>query len=143
MRRKTILLSIVLMGLFAINLQAQQIKVPKSSDLTQSEKFQMPDKEFTNDMLKALSPGNNLDISPDKLLKLEKNNKSYVNDVLGVLSGTGTDDQKKTLIDKKKSEQNDFIDQLLGEGKAAKYYKLVKKQVEPLVKKYALAKFFI
>jgi len=144
MKRKTIILSILLAGFLAINTQAQ-IKVPSASDVSSVSKqnINMPDKDFTKDILNALNQGDKLGLSPDKLLKLNNSNKSYVNDILATVGGSGSESQIMEAIGIKKKEREDFIEKLLGKSKAGKYYGLVKKQIEPLLAKYKLAKLFM
>ncbi len=141
MKQKTLFLSIILMSFLAINVQAQ-IKIPDVSDVSKQD-IEMPDKDFTKDILNALNQGDKLGLSPDKLLKLNNSNKSYVNDVMGVLGGLGSDSDKLEKIGIKKKEREDFIENLLGKSKAGDYYTLVKKQIEPLLTKYKLAKLFL
>ena len=141
MKQKTLFLTLLIMGVFVITSNAQ-LKIPSSKDIKKVEEA-ASNKDFAKDILKALDPGSSLDISPDKLLQLQKGNKSFVGDVMGILNGSGSEDEKMSLIGKKHDERKDFIENLLGEGKAAKYYSLVKKQVEPLLGKYKLAKLFI
>lgn len=131
----------MLIGLISLNTQAQ-IKMPKAAS-SLSKDVNLSSDALSSQLVKAIKPSKDLDISANKLLKLEDNNKSYVNDLLGIFNGSGSDDEKKTLALGKQKERKDFVSKLLGEGKAAKYYKLIKPQVEPLIKKYALAKFLM
>lgn len=141
MKKISILFSLLLFVFIGLNAQAQ-IKAPK---LTKSlgTGTDLTNEVLSKELVKAINPSSALDISADNLLKLEKNNKSYVNDLLGIFNGSGSDEEKKALALGKQKERKDFIEGLLGEGKAAKYYKLIKPQVEPLIKKYALAKFLL
>lgn len=141
MKRITILLCLVLVALVAVNSHAQ-IKMPKAAS-SLGKDVKLPTDALSKELVKAIKPSSDLDIPADKLLKLENNNKSYVNDLLGIFNGSGSDDEKKALALGKQKERKDFVENLLGEGKAAKYYKLIKPQVEPLIKKYALAKFLM
>lgn len=137
MKRLTILFSIVFLALISLNTEAQ-IKLPKAAS-----SVKLPTDAMTSELVKALKPGDGLDISTDNLLNLEKNNKSFVNDLIGIFGGSGTDDEKKTLALEKQTERKNFISNLLGKGKATQYYQLIKPQVEPLIKKYAIAKFLM
>lgn len=143
MKQVTILFCMMLFAFVSMNAQAQ-IKIPKAaSDLTKSQDIKLPTDALSKELIKALNPGKGFDISPDKLLKLDNNNKSFVNDLMGIFGGSGTDAEKHTLAEGKQKERKNFITNLLGEGKAAKYYNIIKPQVEPLIKKYALAKFLM
>jgi hypothetical protein len=141
MKKLTFLLSFLFLGFIAVNTQAQ-IKLPKSVDVNKMNQS-LPDGDFTKDILKALSPDKSLGLSPDKLLKLTDNNKSFVDKALGVLNGSGSEEEKNNKLGVLQNDRKDFIEKLLGESKASEYYGLVKKQVQPLVTKYAMAKFFM
>lgn len=143
MKQVTILFSFLLLAMISLNVQAQ-IKIPKvATDITKPSDLKIPEGDFSKDILKAINPGSGLDISPDKLLKLTDHNKGFLSDVMGIMGGSGSDADKTKLLQNKQTERKNFITNLLGEGKAAKYYQLIKPQVEPLIKKYALAKFFM
>ena len=137
MKTKTIFLSVLLVGFLMINVQAQVI--PDVSE----QNIEMPDKDFSKDILNALNQGDKLGLSPDKLLKLNNSNKSYVNDVTEIMGGLGSESDKLEKIGIKKKEREDFIGKLLGKSKAGEYFGLVKKQIEPLLTKYKLAKLFL
>jgi hypothetical protein len=143
MKTKVFLLSVLMIGFFAINVQAQKLKVPTTPKVPELPQMQIPGEDFSKDLLKALDPGTGLGISPDKLLKLNKGNGDFVNNVMGILGGSGSDSDKLNLLNKKKDERKDFIEQLLGKGKAGEYYKLAKKQLQKLQTKYAIAKLFM
>ncbi len=140
MKQLTILLCLAFVILAGIDAQAQ-IKMPKTSDL--SKNMNIPTNALTSELVKALNPGKGLGISTDQFSKLEGNNKSYVNDLVKIFSGSGTDAEKNTLAESKLKERKSFLKTLLGDGKVQKYYQLIKPQVEPLIKKYALAKFLM
>ncbi|WP_167619224.1 hypothetical protein [Maribellus sediminis] len=142
MKKCIFLLSFVFV-LFISNSVSAQIQVPtKAIETDKSLLDDFTDSDFSKDILKALDPGKSF-TSPDKLLKLLGNNKDYVSNILGVVNGSGTEDEKTTKINALQSERKDFIENLLGEGKAADYYKLIKNNIEPLTKKYKLAKLFL
>ncbi len=141
MKQKTIILSILLAGFFAINVQAQ-IKMPSVSDISKSN-IEMPDKDFTKDILNALNQGDKLGLSPDKLLKLNNKNKSLVNDAMSIFGGSGSESDKLEKFGIKKKERDNFIENLLGKSKAGKYFELAKNKIEPLMAKYKMAKLFM
>ncbi len=136
--------SLTLLLAFSVETSAQ-LKLPSTEDLTKAASMlsTTPDAEFTTDILKALAPDQSLALNANEIVKLTSNNKSYVDSILKVVAGTGDDTEKMNLITKLTGERKDFISKLLGEGKAAKYYELVKEKVKPLVTKYALAKVFM
>ena len=142
MRKITVLFSTLLILLISTSLSAQ-IQVPTSvKNVDKSLIENVADNDFSKEILKALDPGKSF-TSPDKLSKLLGNNKDFVGNVLGVMNGAGTEDEKMAKVDALKSDRKDFIEKLLGEGKAANYYKLVKTQVGPLTDKFKLAKLFL
>lgn len=141
MKRNVFIISFLVLTVLALNSQAQ-FKIPKTSDLTKAVGLDLPTEAFTDDFLKALSPDKSLGLSSDQESKLIKNNNSFVNSALGVLTGSGSDDDKNKKLGILQKDRQGFIEKLLGEGKASQYYALVKKQVEPLITKYALSKFF-
>lgn len=141
MKQKTIILSILLAGFLAINIQAQ-IKMPTVSNVSKT-KIEMPDKNFSKDILNALNQGDKLGLSPDKLLKLNNKNKSLVNNAMSIFGGSGSESDKLEKFGIKKKERDNFIENLLGKSTAGKYYGLVKKKIEPLITKYKMAKLFM
>ena len=144
MKRKLFFLSLLL-GIFSsISIQAQ-IKMPEVSNVSDvaNEQLKVPDGDFSKDLLNALNQGDKLGLSADKLLKLNNGNKSFVNNLTGILGGSGSDSDKLEQIGIKNKEREDFIEKLLGESKAKDYYKLAKEQIDKLKTKYQLAKIFL
>ena len=142
MKTRIVLLGIVLISLLAFNGNAQ-IKLPGSTnDLT---KLGLPkDKEqFSKDFLDSLTPDTDLGFGADVMEKLNGKNKSFVDDVVGILGGGGSNDDMLQKIGLKKKEKDDFIQKLLGEGNAGKYYSSIKKKVESFKTKYKIAKMFM
>lgn len=102
------------------------------------------DKEqFSKDFLDALTPDTDLGLGADVLEKLNGKNKSFVDDVVGILGGGGSNNDMLEKIGLKKKEKDDFIQKLLGEGNAGKYYSSIKKKVESFKTKYKVAKMFM
>ena len=146
MKQKFFFLSFLLAGIFAMNVHAQNLKVPTTPSAVKTvvaPDMSIPGPDFSKDLLKALNPGTGLNISPDKLLKLNKGNSDFVGKIMDVLGGSGSDSEKLNLFNSKKKEHKDFVEQLLGKSKAGDYYKIVKKQLEKLSTKYAIAKLFM
>lgn len=141
MKSMTYLLGFLFIFLISYQTQAQ-INIPKDIKVPGVSADQLPDADLTKDLLSALDPGTSF-TSPDKYAKLLGSNKDLVSSVLGVMNGSGSDDEKLAKVDALKSDQKDFVEQLLGEGKAADYYKKVKDKIEPLTAKYKLAKLFL
>lgn len=141
MKRMTYLLGFLFIFLISYQTQAQ-INIPKDIKVPGVSADQSSDTDLTKDLLSALDPGTSF-TSPDKYAKLLGSNKDLVSNVLGVMNGSGSDDEKLAKVDALKSDQKDFVEKLLGEGKATDYYKKVKDKIEPLTAKYKLAKLFL
>jgi|GEM_PF-2933951 len=141
MKKIHMLLAFMLIAFLTTNTQAQ-VNIPKSLNDVDASKIEVPDSDFSKSILKALDPGKSF-TSLDKYTKLLAGNKELVGDVLGVMNGSGSEDDKLAKVDELKGEHKDFVEQLLGEGKASEYYRLVKKNIEPLTQKFKLAKLFL
>ncbi|WP_340112752.1 hypothetical protein [Maribellus mangrovi] len=142
MKKCISLLSFLMIVLISNNLYSQTMVPTGLREIDRPLIDNVSDNEFSKDILKALDPGKSF-TSPDKLMKLLGNNKDFVGNILEAVNGSGTEEDKMAKVDALKSQRKDFIEQLLGEGKAADYYKLVKDQIEPLTKKFKLAKLFL
>ena len=143
MKGRIVFLSLLIITLFTLNANAQLNKsLGNVSDLT---KLGLPeDKEqFSKDFLDALTPDTDLGFGSDVMEKLNGKNKSFVDDVVGILGGSGSNDNMLEKIGLKKKEKDDFIQKLLGEGNAGKYYSSIKKKVESFKTKYKVAKMFM
>ncbi len=142
MKSRILILSLLLIGLVTNNVNAQ-VKLPGSvNDLT---KLGLPeDKEqFSKDFLDALTPDSDLGLGADVMEKLNGKNKSFVDDVVGILGGGGSNDDMLEKISLKKKEKDDYIQQLLGDSGAGKYYSSIKKKLESFQTKYKIAKMFM
>lgn len=142
MKRNVIFIGIIMLTVLAFSSQAQ-IKIPKTSDLNTSSLTDLAtNTDVSKELLGALAPDKSLGLSSDIISQLTKNNESFVSKALGVIGGSGSDDDKKEKIGALQKDRKDFVEKLLGEGKAAEYYKIAKAQAEPILKKYMLSKFF-
>ena len=141
MKRMIYLPGLLFILLVAFQTQAQ-ISIPKNVNVPDISADQSPDAALTKDLLSAFDPGTSF-TSPDKYAKLLGSNKDLISNVLGVMNGNGSDDEKMAKVDALKSDHKDFVENLLGEGKAADYYKKVKDKIKPLTTKYKLAKLFM
>jgi len=99
-------------------------------------------KEFTSTILKALDPGKSF-TSSDNYNELTSSNKKFVGDVLGIMNGSGSEDEKMSKVEKLKGEHKSKTEKLLGKTKAAEYQKSIEKKIKPLTRKYKLAKLFL
>jgi hypothetical protein len=131
-----------MVGFLSVNVHAQSLKIPKVDG---ANTLVLPaDKAgFEKDFLAALDPGTDLGISADNLGKLATKNKSFVGDVMNIMDGKGTDNEKLAKIGLKNSDLTKFATELLGSGTAGKYFEKVQKQLGPLRTKYNLAKLLM
>ena len=132
----------LMVGFLAVNVHAQSLKIPKVDG---ANTLVLPaDKAgFEKDFLAALDPGTDLGISADNLGKLATKNKSFVGDVMNIMGGKGTDNEKLAKIGLKNTDLTKFATELLGSGTAGKYFEKVQKQLGPLRTKYNLAKLLM
>jgi len=140
--KKFISLFTLVFAMFLASQVNAQINIPKNVDKIDAGQMELPDNDFTSSILKALDPGKSF-TSPDKYAKLLSGNKDLVGDVMNVVNGSGSEDEKMAKVDALKGDHKDFVEQLLGEGKATDYYRLIKNNIEPLTKKFKLAKLFL
>ncbi|HPE77104.1 MAG TPA: hypothetical protein PLC80_13510 [Draconibacterium sp.] len=142
MKEKMFFIIVLMVGLAAVNVNAQSLKIPKVDG---ANTLVLPaDKAgFEKDFLSALDPGTDLGISADKLGKLATKNKSFVGDVMTIMGGKGTDNEKLAKIGLKNTDLTKFATELLGSGTAGKYFEKVQKQLGPLRTKYNLAKLLM
>jgi len=142
MIRKLIFLSLLIVGISSINANGQSLKIPSVKD---ASTLVLPaDKAgFEKDFLAALDPGKDLGISADILGKLATGNKGLVSDVMGIMGGKGSDNDKLAKIALKNTDWTKLVTGLLGNDKAGKYLDLVKKQIGPFKTKYNLAKLLL
>jgi len=104
-----------------------------------AQKLKLPSADLSSQVLSALNKVDNLGLSGDQESKLKANNKSFVNDVFGVLNGNLSDDAKKSkFLDLKKTRQN-FLMNLLGQQLTGNYNKGVSGMLKPLKKQLGLA----
>lgn len=140
--KKVNFLLVLMFGLFVVTNLNAQINIPKSLGDVDASKIEIPDSEATQQILKALDPGKGF-TSPDKYAKLLSGNKDLLSSVTDVMGGSGSEEDKLAKVDQLKGEHKDFVEELLGEGKATEYYRLIKKNIEPLSQKLKLAKLFL
>lgn len=131
------------MGILSVSVQAQSLKIPSASDITGSLDLPKDKAGFEKDFLKALDPGKDLGLSTDMLGKLATGNKGLVSDVMGIMGGKGSDNDKLSKILLKNTDWTKMVTSLLGDSKAKKYLDLVTKQMGPFKQKYNLAKMFM
>jgi hypothetical protein len=104
-----------------------------------AQNLKLPSADLSSQVLSALNKVDKLGLSGDQESKLKANNKSFVNDVFGVLNGNLSDDAKKSkFLDLKKTRQN-FLVNLLGQQLTGNYNKGVSGMLKPLKKQLGLA----
>lgn len=132
----------LMIGFITVNVYAQSLKIPKVTD---ASTLVLPSDKagFEKDFLAALDPGNDLGISAENLGKLATKNKSFVGDVMNIMGGKGSDNEKLAKIGLKNADVTKYITGLLGEGTAGKYFEKIQKQMGPLRTKYKLAKLLM
>ena len=143
MMKKMIFLSLLVVVVLSANVNGQSLKIPSASDVAGSLKLPEDKAGFEKDFLKALDPGKDLGISTDNLVKLAAGNKSLVSDVMSIMGGKGTDNDKLSKMLVKNTDWTKMVTGLLGNDKAGKYLDLVKKQMGPFKTKYNLAKLLL
>ncbi|WP_194975974.1 hypothetical protein [Aquiflexum lacus] len=109
------------------------------SHQTSAQKLKLPGADLSSQVLNAVNKVDKLGLSGDQEAKLKTHNKSFVDDVFGVLNGNLSDDAKKTkFLDLKNIRQN-FLMNLLGDQLTGNYNKGVSGLLKPLKKQLGLA----
>ena len=135
MKKTIVLINLLALLFIAANVQAQTLKVPKIGD-TASLTLPTDKAGFAKDFLSSLDAGKDLGIPADKLLSLTGKNKSYVDDIVGILGGSGSNESKLSALTGKKTAWKSAVTSLLGESTAGKYFSKVDKQLGLLKQKY-------
>jgi hypothetical protein len=125
MNTTKILSALVILILFSFSAQAQ---VPK-----------LPTADLSSQVLKILDNTSGLNLTGDQTSKLKANNKTFVDQLFGIVNGAGTDDAKKTSILNLKDTRTKFLTQLLGSSLTNNYLGNVLKGINPLKSKLGLA----
>jgi len=114
---------------FAFAAQAQIPSIPKvGTDALSSQVLGILD-----------SSSSGLGLSGDKSTKLKADNKSFVNDLMKIVGGSGSDDSKKSSILGLKDKRLKFLTDLMGNEVAQKYMGKVLSGINPLKSKLGLA----
>ncbi|MCS5489047.1 MULTISPECIES: hypothetical protein [Algoriphagus] len=124
MKSKLFLLAIV--GLFFFSFQAEaQVKLPKM--------------DLSSQVLDILDNTKGLGLNSDQESKLKTNNKSFVDELMKITGGSGSDDDKKASILGLKDKRTKFLMDLLGNDLVKKYTGQILKGINPLKSKLGLA----
>ncbi|MHA7128347.1 hypothetical protein [Algoriphagus namhaensis] len=110
-----------------IGMAQAQIKIPNPAD-------------FKKDMLGAMIPGDDINLSSDQKDVLKKQNESFVSNVLQIANGDQSEDKKIQAIKDLAGKNSSALDKIFGDPSLAKQYKKkVKKKIQPFKRKYKLA----
>ncbi len=120
----TLFLLLFLFGSYSLH--AQSLKVPKA-DMS-SQLLGIMDKS-----------ANGLTLTGDQKSKLSTDNKSFVDKLLKIQDGSGSDDDKKAAFLGLKNSRTKFLTDLLGSDLFSKYAGNVLKGINPLKSKLGLA----
>ncbi len=125
MKNLKILLFVFGLFLLGSSVQAQGLKVPKM--------------DMTSQLLGVLNDTSGLDLSGDQKSSLEKNNKSFVDDLMEINGSSLSDDAKKEKFLGLKSSRTKFLTDLLGSDLFKKYSGQILKSINPFKSKLGLA----
>lgn len=113
---------------FAFAAQAQIPKIPNASTSA-----------LGTQVLGILDNTSGLSLSGDQSTKLKANNKSFVDQLMKITGGSGSEDSKKSSILNLKNGRMKFLNDLLGNELTQKYMGNVLKTINPLKSKLGLA----
>ena len=120
----TFLLLFIFTGGYTV--QAQSLKVPKM--------------DMTSQLLGILDKSaDGLSLSGDQKGKLTADNKSFVDKLMKIQNGAGSDDEKKEGFLNLKNSRTKFLTELLGNNLLQKYSGNLLKSINPLKSKLGLA----
>lgn len=125
MNTSKFLSALVIMFLMAFTAHAQIPKLPTS--------------DLSKQVLGILDNTGGLNLTGDQTTKLKNNNKSFVDQLFKITSGSDSEDKKKSSILNLKNGRTKFLTDLLGSDLANKYLGNVLKGINPLKSKLGLA----
>ena len=126
MKRPLNYLCFIVFAFMSLTIQAQDIKLPS------------PD--FSTDLVSALKPDKGLGLSSGVSSAVEKENKSFASDVVGIMSSSDDDASKKLKISDRKKEREGVLGKAFGSDTALESYKKdISKQIKPFKRKYKMA----
>ena len=109
----------------------------------EGQKIGLPEPDFKKDMLSAFEPGMDLGLNDNQRSELMENNSQFLDKVVDIAGGPGTDTSKMIKINDMVSDREDVMETILGKDTMKKYRKQVKKAIKPYKGKYKLAKLVI
>lgn len=95
--------------------------------------------DLSKQVLGILDNTSGLNLTGDQSTKLKANNKSFVDQLMKITGGTGSEDSKKSSILNLKNGRMKFLNDLLGNELTQKYMGSVLKSINPLKSKLGLA----
>ncbi len=100
--------------------------------------------DFKKDMMGAMVPGPDLGLSDKQKDDIKKQNEGFLDDVIGIATGSDSDEGKISAIKGLTGKNNSAIGSIIGDDKVLKQYrKKMKKTIRPFKRKYKLAKLVI
>ena len=106
----------------------------------QAQGLKMPKMDLSSQVLGILnSSADGLNLTGDKSKVLENNNKSFVDDLMKIQNGSGSDEDKKASFLGLKNSRTKFLINLLGNDLFKKYAGQILKSINPLKSKLGLA----
>jgi len=106
---------------------------------SQAQIPKLPTADLSKQVLGILDNTSGLNLSSDQSTKLKNNNKSFVDQLFKITSGSESEDKKKAGILNLKNGRTKFLTDLLGSDLANKYLGNVLKGINPLKSKLGLA----
>ena len=111
--------------LIGFTAQAQGLKVPKM--------------DLSSQVLGILNNTKGLDLNSDQQSKLEKDNKSFVDELMKINDSSASEDDKKASFLGLKNKRTKFLTDLMGSDLFKKYSGQILKSINPLKSKLGLA----
>lgn len=110
----------------------------------QAQKLNLPNPaEFKTDMMGALIPSDDLGLDASQKKALKKQNESFLDNVIGIAKGEGSDTDKLSAIKGLSGQRKGDLNAIFDDKTLKEYKKKVKKQIKPFTRKYKLAKLIL
>jgi hypothetical protein len=108
--------------------------------VVQAQSLKLPKADMSSQLMGILDKSaDGLSLSGDQKTKLTKDNKSFVEKLMTIQNGSGTDDSKKASFLGLKNSRTKFLTDLLGSSLLQKYSGNLLKSINPLKSKLGLA----
>ncbi|EAZ79159.1 hypothetical protein [Algoriphagus machipongonensis] len=106
---------------------------------TQAQGLKIPKLDLASQVTGILNDTGGLDLSSSQQDKLEKNNKSFVDELMKISDSSASDEDKKASFLGLKNKRTKFLTDLLGSDLFKKYSGKILKSINPLKSKLGLA----